>query len=347
MRAWEAARNALECVLEAVPGERVIIVCDEEKVEVGKAFADGALASGLWTRLITLETSGEFRKEIPRHLLQSLTAKKPDLYINLLRGINEETPFRIRLIHMETRDKMSRLGHCPGVTLEMLTDGALALTVEEHKRMQDFARSLIRKLSQTVTVEVTSPSGTKLLFSTEGRPFFTDTIIDWKEMKWMNLPTGEVIVAPVEDSLEGTLICDMAIGGIGPLKNPVEFTVKNGVVEETRSQNEEILRQVNNTLETDEWAKVVGEFAFGINPEARFIEEFLEAEKILGTIHIAFGNNTDMPGGRNPSKNHMDFLISKPTVKVVKKSGEAITVLKNGEFKFSSAFKKGVLRRIS
>jgi aminopeptidase len=332
MRAWEAARNALECVLEAVLGERVIIVCDDEKAEVGKAFADGALASGLWTRLITLETSGAFRKEVPKHLLEVLSSQKPDLYINLLRGIWEETPFRIKLIHMETRDKGSRLGHCPGVTLKMLTDGALALTVEEHRRMQDFARNLIRKLSQNVTVEVTSPSGTKLLFNTEGRPFFTDTIIDWKEMKWMNLPTGEVIAAPVEDSLEGTLICDMAIGGIGPLKNPVELTVKNGAVEETRSEDEEILKRVNNTLETDGWAKVVGEFAFGINPKARFVEEFLEAEKILGTIHIAFGNNTDMPGGRNPSKNHMDFLISKPTVKVTKKSGQTITALKNGEF---------------
>ena len=332
MRAWEAARNALECVLEAVPGERVIIVCDDEKAEVGKAFADGALASGLWTRLITLETSRRFRKEIPRHLLEILSANKPDLYINLLRGIREETPFRISLIHIETRDKRSRLGHCPGVTLEMLTHGALALTVEEHRRMQDFAQSLVRKLSQTITVEVTSPSGTDLLFSTEERPFFTDTIIDWKEMKWMNLPTGEVIVAPVEDSLEGTLICDMAIGGIGPLKNPIELKAKNGTVEQTLSKDEKILRQINNTLETDEWAKVVGEFAFGINPKARFTEEFLEAEKILGTIHIAFGNNTDMPSGRNPSKNHMDFLISKPTVKVTKKSGETIAVLKDGEF---------------
>ncbi|MDH5437875.1 MAG: aminopeptidase [Candidatus Bathyarchaeota archaeon] len=92
------------------------------------------------------------------------------------------------------------------------------------------------------------------------------------------------------------------------------------------------MQRVNNTLETDGWAKVVGEFAFGINPKARFVEEFLEAEKILGTIHIAFGNNTDMLGGRNPSKNHMDFLVSKPTVKVTKKSGETITVLKDGRF---------------
>ncbi|MGW8289142.1 MAG: aminopeptidase, partial [Candidatus Bathyarchaeia archaeon] len=60
--------------------------------------------------------------------------------------------------------------------------------------------------------------------STKGRNFFTDTKLDWKTMKWMNLPTGEVIVAPVEDSLNGKLVCDMAIGGIGKLRQPVEVT---------------------------------------------------------------------------------------------------------------------------
>ena len=77
----------------------------------------------------------------------------------------------------------------------------------------------------------------------------------------------------------------------------------------------------------------MGEFAFGINPKARFVEEFLEAEKILGTVHVAFGNNSDMPGGKNPSSNHMDFLISKPTVKIVNKDNSTSDVLVDGTFK--------------
>ena len=54
MIAWEAAKNALENVFEAVAGESVLIVCDDEKVEVGKAFANGSLALGLWTRMMIL-----------------------------------------------------------------------------------------------------------------------------------------------------------------------------------------------------------------------------------------------------------------------------------------------------
>ncbi len=336
LQAWEAARNALEYVLEAVSGERIAIVCDDKKTEAGKAFSEGALALGLWTRLVILETDKNFRKEVPRHLLEVLSKQKPEIFINLLRGVGPETPFRIRLIHLETRDKKSRLGHCPGVNLNMLTEGALALTGEEHRKMQDYARTLMRNLDKTIKVEVTSPSGTELSFSTEGRQFFTDTFVDWEKMKWMNLPTGEVIVAPVEDSLEGILACDMAIGGVGPLKSPVKLTVKKGMVKNITSQDKAALKQVKTALDTDEWAKIVGEFAFGINPKAKSLENFLETEKINETVHIAFGNNTDMPGGKNPSRNHIDFLISKPTVKIAKKDGETAKVLRDGKFQLST-----------
>ncbi len=121
MNPWEAAKNALECVLEAKKGESIIIFCDDVKMDVGTAFANGALKLGLQTRLITLKTDANtFRNEVPLQLIEILTNQTPDIYINLLYGIREETPFRIKLIQMETGDRKTRLGHCPGVTLDML-----------------------------------------------------------------------------------------------------------------------------------------------------------------------------------------------------------------------------------
>jgi len=333
MDAWKAAKNALEYVLEAKKDESIVIFCDYEKMNIGKAFANGALKLGLQTRLVQLKTDENVvRKEVPPQIMEIVTKQTPSIYINLFRGTREETQFRIKLIKMETKDLKARLGHCPGVTLDMLTEGALALTAEEHRQMQSFADKLIEKLSKAVRVEVMNASGTNVSLSVKGRPFFTDTKIDWKTMNWMNLPTGEVIVAPVESSLEGRLVCDMAIGGIGPIKTPVEITVKNGKVQDVSSADTEVLKSVKSSLNTDEWSNVVGEFAFGINSKARFVEEFLEAEKMLNTIHIAFGNNLDMPGGKNPSKNHMDFLVSKPTVNVFDKNGSSINVLMEGVF---------------
>lgn len=333
MDATDAAKNALENVFETVAGESILIVCDKEKVKVGKAFADGSLALGLWTKIIVLKKPKKPRTNIPKQLIEVFTQRKPKLYINLMRGLREETPFRIKIIKMETRDSESRLGHCPGVTFDMLTEGALALTPQEHKSLQNRAQKLIQTLNGAIEVEIRNPAGTHLTLSTEKRRFFTDTKLDPQSMKWMNLPTGEVIVAPVEDSLNGRLVCDMAIGGIGKVNTPVEIVSKNGKAEKLLSQDNEVLRKVKETFETDDWSDIVGEFAFGINPKARFVTDFLEAEKILGTIHVAFGENTDMPGGKNPSKNHIDFLIAKPTVKVKRRDKKAITVLEDGDFR--------------
>ena len=333
MEAAEAARNALECVLEAKKGETIMIFCDDEKMDICEPFSVGALRLGLKTRLIKLETDSTFRKEIPSSIKEIFAKQRADIFVNLLRGNREETPFRIRLTKLETEDPKARLAHCPGITLDMLTDGALGLTVKDHREMQDFANNLIQRLGQATHIEITNSAGTNISMSVERRPFFTDTMIDRKRLTWMNMPTGEVTVAPVENSLDGELICDMAIGGIGPIRTAVGIIAKDGKVQKTDSQDNGLLRKVEESLKTDSRAKIVGEFAFGINPKARFVEEFLEAEKILGTIHVAFGNNSDMPGGKNPSGNHMDFLISKPTVKIINTDNSSFDVLVNGTFK--------------
>jgi len=333
MKPQEAAKNALENVLEAAPSEKIAIFCDQEKTDIGEAFAKGALELGLWTRLHILKTN-KIRTETPPEIIEIITAQKPDIYINIMRGIGEETVFRVKIITLETRGKKARLGHCPGVTLDTLTNGALALTVEDHKQMQNFALKLVQTLANTIKVEVTNPAGTKLSFSTENRPFYTDTKLDWKELKWMNLPTGEVMVAPVENSLNGKLTCDLAIGGAPKLlEAPLEITAKNGKAENITSKDKTTLTKVKQWLATDEWSNIVGEFAFGINQKARLTNEFLEAEKVFGTIHMAFGHNLDFPNGKNPSKNHIDFLISKPTVKITEKNGETKTILQGGKFK--------------
>ncbi|MCK5628229.1 aminopeptidase [Candidatus Bathyarchaeota archaeon] len=330
MAPWESSKNALENVLEAVAGEKIVILCDEEKIEVGRAFAAGAIALGLWARMIVLKTDRTPRTEIPERLLEVFSCK-PDLYLNLFRESLEETPFRIRVIKMETRGR-ARLGHCPGVTLEMLSDGALALTPEEHKNLQEKAEKLIATLQGTLKVEIRNSAGTNLALSTKNRPFFTDTKIDWKSLKWMNLPTGEVLVAPVENSLNGKIVVDMAIGGIGKLRKPLEVFVKDGRAMSVFSKDKETLRRVEETFGNDEWSNVVGEFAFGINSKARFVDEFLESEKTLGTVHVAFGSNTDMPKGKNRSRNHIDLLLSSPTVTVTKEDGSVFRVLNEGQF---------------
>ena len=329
-----AAANAMEAVLEARPGESILVVCDASKKEIGQAFATGALELGLWTRMLVLDAKeSTFRSEVPDILGEIINGPKPpDIYINLLRGQAQETPFRIKIIRLETRKHNSRLGHCPGITIDMLTEGALSLTREENKKMQDNARNLLAVLQDVDRVHVTSPSGSNFTLSTKGRSWFSDTYIDWKTMKWMNLPTGEVLAGPVETSMQGVLACDLAVGGVGPLKSPVTLEVKDGRVQKIASQDASALKIIKETQATDEMAKHVGEFAFGLNPKARIVQEFLESEKVGNAIHVAFGNNMDYPGNvANNSANHQDFLVGRPTVTVTYADGRERTIMKNGD----------------
>jgi len=328
-----ATANALQYVLEAKLGESILIISDDIKKEVGQAFADGAIDLGLWTRLVILETKEElFRTEIPVNLLEMLNSPyKPDIFINIFRDTSKETPFRIKITQLETRKKLSRLGHCPGITMDMLTKGALSLEKEEYIKMQNNARRLLTILQDAESVKVKSPNGSNFELSVKNRTWFSDTFIDWKLMKWMNLPVGEVLIGPIETSMQGTLVCDLAIGGIGPIEKEIMLEVKDGRVESVVSEDKEILQSVKETQAIDEMAKYVGEFAFGLNPKARLVEQFLEAEKVGNAIHVAFGNNMDYPGVvANNSAQHQDFLVDKPTVEIFYTNGRSRVVMDKG-----------------
>jgi leucyl aminopeptidase (aminopeptidase T) len=147
----------------------------------------------------------------------------------------------------------------------------------------------------------------------------------------MNLPVGEVIVGPVETSAEGVLVCTTAVGGIGPVNAPITLEVSGGAVTEVACKDAAVKASIEKVQATDGWARKIGEFAFGLNPKARIVPEFLETEKLGGTVHVAFGNNSDYPGGRNLSKTHQDFLMSRPTVTVDFGKRRQV-VMKDGKF---------------
>ncbi len=327
----EYACNALTEVMAAVAGEKLIVVADDVREEIGWAFAQAGLKAGLYTRLILLDTVPEaFRRELSPLLVESLVAGRPDLAVTCLRGPAEETPFRIKLINLLTRGKTTRLGHGPGITWDMLTEGALALSKEEYEAMDAQSDRIVAATEGAHEMLLSTPGGTKLRLSIAGRGFFKDTTITRE--KWGNLPTGEVTVGPVENSLEGTLVCDAAVGGVGLLEKPIKIRCEHGRAVKVAGEDALSLAKVKEALSTDAMASTVGEMAIGVNPKARLVKEFLEAEKTLRIAHIAFGRNIDYPtGGKNSSANHMDFLFREPTIAAVFEGGRRTDVVVDGK----------------
>ena len=68
-----------------------------------------------------------------------------------------------------------------------------------------------------------------------------------------------------------------------------------------------------------------GKIAIGTNPDAKITGCTLEDEKVLGTMHIGFGNNVSF-GGKVVVKCHFDGVIQKPTLVI-----DGKTILEEGE----------------
>ena len=62
-----------------------------------------------------------------------------------------------------------------------------------------------------------------------------------------------------------------------------------------------------------------------MNPKAKIIGNVLEDEKVLGTVHVAVGDNSTF-GGKCECGIHMDGIIKNPTLIVGKN-----TILEDGK----------------
>ena len=122
-----------------------------------------------------------------------------------------------------------------------------------------------------------------------------------------NMPDGEVFTGPVETAVNGQVRFTYPACYRGREVEEVRLWFENGqVVKATASKNEAFLHTM---LDTDEGARRLGEFAFGLNPGIqRFTKNILFDEKIGGTVHMALGAAYPETGGVNHSAIHWDMI---------------------------------------
>jgi leucyl aminopeptidase (aminopeptidase T) len=318
----EIARNALTHVLGVKGGEHLLVVTDEHRIEIGNAFYEAGDRLGLEGKLFVLEDDERPLDDLPHDLKRALEGS--DILINVFVAYPEETPFRVKLL--KTAEGMgNRVGHGPGISDDMMLEGAMRVDFPDLISLGD---TMEERLRGAVKAHVTTPHGTDLWLSVKGRDFEADVRIP--PGAWNNLPNGEVRAAPVEDDVHGTLVCDSSIGDLGKVPSPVTIEVVDGKIASIASDDGGFVERINDLTTVDLEASMIGELGIGINPAARVVGNMLEDEKVAGTVHIAFGNNTDMPGGKNSSKTHRDFHMTRPTVSMEFEDGQTREIIRDG-----------------
>jgi aminopeptidase len=168
-------------------------------------------------------------------------------------------------------------------------------------------------------------------FSVKGRKFLNDCGIVAKEkMGYMNLPAGEIFTAPVETSANGHIYFDLpCMYHYGKQVEGVWFRFKNGKVVEYKIRKgkknfEDVIKHASGKKTT------IAELGIGTNPKAEPTSGMIIVdEKILGTIHVAIGQNK-LYGGVNESTIHWDFFKTMGRGSRVEADGKVL--MKNGKW---------------
>jgi aminopeptidase len=196
------------------------------------------------------------------------------------------------------------------------------------KHLAKTTREIAARINKADGIEISAANGTKISFSIRGRKALADTGILNKAGSFGNLPAGEAFVAPVEGTANGKLILDWA--PTRELKSPVILTVRDGLVKDV-SGNEDFVEQLRIKLSERQENRNIAELGIGTNSRAKRPDNILESEKIMGTIHIALGDNSSF-GGKVTTPFHQDFVFFKPTVFLINKDKSRVVLMKNGRF---------------
>lgn len=210
---------------------------------------------------------------------------------------------------IEATGRGARIATMPGITAEIF---ARAVPVD-YDGLERAGARIAAELSAASTCRVTSPAGTDLVLSLEGRMAISDDGNLQAEAAWGNLPAGEAFIAPVETSGEGSIVFDGALAGYGILREPLFVTLVGGRAIDAEG---EAARWLLDTLDAGgPTGRLIAELGIGTNPQATLTGKILEDEKVVGTAHLAFGTSASF-GGTNVSTVHIDGVLLQPTVEL-------------------------------
>jgi aminopeptidase len=312
---YSASLIAVRDCMGTKSNEKVLVVTDEPLRTIGYSLWQAAKDLGTEVMLVEMlprKTNGE---EPPPEVAELM--KKVDVVL---------CPTSKSLTHTDARRNASaagaRVATLPGVTEEIM----IRCMNADYNKIAERTFKICAMMEKTNAIRVTTSLGTNITMPIRGREAHASSGLFKEKGLWGNLPTGESYLAPLEGLSNGVVVVDGSMASVGMVKEPIHILVKDGYATEITGGDEaKRLRELLEPHGKD--AYTVAEFGIGTNDKAILTGKILEDEKVMGTIHIAFGDNKSM-GGSVRVASHLDGLIKHPTVwfddKMIMKDGEFV-----------------------
>ena len=294
------ARSLLESSLGLKAGESLVVVTDTLTDEIGEALFQGGIQAGAHAVMVVITPTGKSGAEPPAAAAAAM--EHADVLV---------CPTKFSLSHTQARHRATqsgaRVATMPGIHAGMFFDGPITANFAD---VEGRTLALQRLLTEGSEARIVSGGGgSELRFSIRGRAGLASTGRCLEPGSWGNLPSGEAYLAPVEGTADGELVVNASVSGVGRLQEPMRLRISKGqLVEAEGESGGKLLAILGGGA-----GRNVAEFGIGTNEKARITGVVLEDEKALGTIHIAFGDNSTF-GGTVRAGVHIDVVVQGPDV---------------------------------
>jgi leucyl aminopeptidase (aminopeptidase T) len=303
------ATNTIRC-LGVQPGERVAVLVDEPLIDAGLRVCDAAIAAGAHAGLTVLPDSSRPIDVADAPFIASL-AEVDAVVFWIATTTPREFGAHRRPIYARAREIGTRIAFGAEIDQAILDHEMSA----DYDAVRLLCAAMAERLEGERRVRVTTPGGTDCSFDLEGRSWLIDDGRVTERGDFGNLPGGEIYIAPVHDGADGVCVIDrsIAVRGLGLLREPIRMTYRAGrIVDVSGGEDAERVRRVIADAGTG--ADVIAELGIGTNEQARLTGAIITDEKVLGTAHVAFGDNRGGYGGDNESTIHVDGVMADASI---------------------------------
>jgi leucyl aminopeptidase (aminopeptidase T) len=274
----------------------------------------------LWNSLLSKSLDkGELERI--KQILLDFCSQKTDVIIGMSYYSTTHTRFR----EFSTDLFQVRYASMPLFDREMFSVTVAA----DLKRIADRTKKIASLFRHAEEVIIDAPNGTNLRVGIKDVPIYEDTGLLTEPGSFGNLPAGEVFMPPEYGTANGELVLEFA--PTWRLEKPVTVIIEKGQVVRV-SGYDPYAAELERFLEKDQNYKNIAELGIGTNERATRPDNILESEKILGTIHIALGDNSSF-GGRIRTSFHQDFVVFHPTLTLLYPGDKRKEFLVRGQLK--------------
>lgn len=304
----KGARTLVSSCTNVKPAESVLVVTDAKMLSVAQVVAAAAKERGAEAVIAIIDQRSSDSTEPPRVVAEAMKAANVVF-----------TPVSISITHTRAMKDAVAAGAraiaLTAVTEDMMVTGGLEADFEQVKAT---CRAVGDRMARAREVHITSREGTDLAFRVEGRRVNVMPCVV-EPGQFSPAPTAEVNFSPIEGTANGVIVADASIPylGIGLLKKPIRFIVKDGFIVDMEGGDPEQVVKLRSAWEAQADPNVynIAEMGIGMNPKCRFTGIMLEDEGVLGSIHIGTGTNITL-GGWVKTVSHYDLIMGKPTLKL-------------------------------